>query len=176
MKYSINLLPKERHKNVWDKVFYFILNYLRYIIVITQLVVIFVFIAKFSTDQRIVDLQESIDQKYEIVSVFQPLVKEAKVANFKMGEVQKALVEQEKLSVMMRYVMNNFPADLTLKQLQVSGDTCQLRGITIKPDVLRQFADKMKSDKQFEVVSLKTIKKTDEGFEFDIELQKYHNN
>lgn len=176
MKYSINLLPKERHQNTWDKVFYFILNYLRYIIVITQLVVIFVFIAKFSTDQRIVDLQESIDQKYEIVSVFQPLVKEAKVANFKMEEIEKALVEQEKLSVMLRYVMNNFPAELTLKQLQIAGDSCYFRGITLNPEVLRQFTDKMKGDNQFKVVNLKTIKKTDEGFEFDIELQKYHNN
>lgn len=175
MRYSINLLPKERHKNVGDRVFYFILNYLRYIIVITQLVVIFVFIAKFSTDQRIVDLQESIDQKYEIVSVFQPLVKEAKATEFRMKEVEKVLVQQERLSLMLRYVMNNFPSTLTLKQLQVTEEIFYLRGITADPDVLRLFVEKMKSDAQFESVSLKTIKKTDEGFEFDIELQKYHN-
>ena len=42
MKYKINLITKRKEKAV-DKVIYFVMNYLRYILVITQIVVIGVF-------------------------------------------------------------------------------------------------------------------------------------
>ncbi|PJB87766.1 hypothetical protein CO083_05355, partial [Candidatus Roizmanbacteria bacterium CG_4_9_14_0_8_um_filter_34_12] len=64
MKYKINLLlPKE--KNWLDKVIYFGLNYLRYILVITQTVIIMVFFYRFKIDQEIVDLKDAVKQKQE---------------------------------------------------------------------------------------------------------------
>ena len=68
MKYKINLLlPKE--KNWLDKVIYFGLNYLRYILVITQTVIIMVFFYRFKIDQEIVDLKDAVKQKQEIIIV-----------------------------------------------------------------------------------------------------------
>ena len=68
MRYKINLLEK-KELNLLDKLTFFCLNYLRYIIVITQLVVIGVFFYRFQIDQRIIDLKEGVEQKKEIVQI-----------------------------------------------------------------------------------------------------------
>ena len=76
MRYTINLFsPKD--KSLEDKVLYFAFNYLRCILVITQLVVIYVFFYHFTVDQQIVDLKDTLNQKQEIVSVVAPLLKQA---------------------------------------------------------------------------------------------------
>ncbi|MDO8741626.1 MAG: hypothetical protein Q7J11_00595, partial [Candidatus Roizmanbacteria bacterium] len=61
MKYKINLLEK-KETSLLDKLTFFGLNYLRYIIVITQLVVIGVFFYRFQIDQSIIDLKEGVNQ------------------------------------------------------------------------------------------------------------------
>ena len=65
MKYKINLITRRKEKVV-DKVIYFVMNYLRYILVITQIIVIGVFFYRFKIDQEMVDLQEAVQQKKEI--------------------------------------------------------------------------------------------------------------
>ncbi len=57
MKYKINLLLK-KEEGILDKIYIFLVNYLRYIIVITQFVVIGVFFYRLQVDQRVIDLKE----------------------------------------------------------------------------------------------------------------------
>jgi len=73
MRYNINLIEK-KEVSLLDRLIFFCLNYLRYIIVITQLVVIGVFFYRFQIDQRIIDLKEGVDQKKEIVKIVLPLL------------------------------------------------------------------------------------------------------
>ena len=73
MRYKINLLEK-KDIGLLDKLTFFSLNYLRYIIVITQLVVIGVFFYRFQIDQKIIDLKEGVEQKKEIVKIVLPLL------------------------------------------------------------------------------------------------------
>jgi len=68
MRHRINLLEK-KEQSLLDRLTFFGLNYLRYIIVITQLVVIGVFFYRFQIDQRIIDLKEGVEQKKEIVNI-----------------------------------------------------------------------------------------------------------
>ena len=64
MKYKINLLSKRLNKQSFlKKLNYFTYNYLRYILVITQLVVMSVLFFRFSIDQRIIDLKDEIYQQ-----------------------------------------------------------------------------------------------------------------
>lgn len=173
MKYAINLLPQGRHEAFSDKVFYFILNYLRYIIIITQLVVIIVFVEKFTTDQQIVDLQESIDQKYEILSVFQPLAKDATSLSFKMKEVNNILKSQETLPKILTYLLSAFPKEIYLQQLSVKDDTVLMHGTTTDPLVLREFYRRLTVEKLFDTVDLKNINKVEAGYEFDMSFQNF---
>ena len=61
MKYQINLL-QEKEKDISGKIIYFALHYLRYILVVTQIVVIAVFFYRFKIDQEVIDLRDELKQ------------------------------------------------------------------------------------------------------------------
>jgi cell division protein FtsL len=173
MRYAINLLPSKVSDSLGDRAFYFILNYLRYIIVLTQLVVIFVFIAKFSTDQQIVDLQESIDQKNEIITVFQPLVKDASTVRFKTDQISSILKRQQVLPQVLTHLIAGFPKDFFLEQLIIREGTLTISGYTTRPLVLQAYYQKMKRENLFESIDLKDIKKGDVGYDFEIQFKNF---
>jgi Tfp pilus assembly protein PilN len=173
MKYNINLLAHDKRQTLWDRVFYFVLNYLRYIIVLTQLVVIFTFFGKFATDQEIVDLQESIDQKTEIISLFQPLVKDAKAMSYKIDAIKEVTTEQQHSQSMLGYVLERFPEDLTLTKLEAGDDIITLRGITVNVNSIKAFVRRLQTEKKFHTVDLKSLNRTDGGIECLIELKLF---
>src|SRR3990167_863968 len=102
MRYKINLIEK-KEVGLLDKLTFFGLNYLRYIIVITQLVVIGVFFYRFQIDQRIIDLKEAVEQKKEIVQIVLPLLNEAAKIDKKTSIIDEAILEQKKFSEMVDY-------------------------------------------------------------------------
>lgn len=169
MKYQINLLSHKKEKSL-DRVIYFALNYLRYILVITQIVVIAVFLMKLSIDQQIVDLQEAVDQKREIVAVSQPLLKEAQKADFETNQITAILDNQSHLNEGIGYALAQFPRTMYMKHFIVDGNTIQIDSIILDVQTVKAFISRLQKEKKFNSAQIKTIKKTDEGLEAIIEL------
>ena len=87
MKYKINLIGnKNNKKGVISKLNYFFFNYFRYILVLTQLVVISVLFFRFSIDQSIIDLKESINQQEEVLKAVKPILDETQRVDLKLKE------------------------------------------------------------------------------------------
>lgn len=172
MKYSINLLS-EKEKPLLDRVMYFFLNYLRYIIIITQLVVIGVFFYRFQIDQRIVDLKESVDQKKEIVQVVLPLLKEAELIDKRSTETKQIFKDQEQFNAMLQYFLSQFPSNITLVNLEVTSGSLKATGNSFDPRQLQAFYTVLKKDNKFKDVELQNLKKTEFGYSFVLSLQKW---
>jgi len=170
MKYRINLLTLKKNNPV-DKVFYFALNYLRYILVITQIVVIVVFFIRFKTDQEIVDLTEVIDQKKEIVEISQPLIKEANQTELKLTQINNIILKQQNFIQGIDYVTSIFPEEIFLKKygFDNKGQT-SLEGYSLQPNIIRKFYQKLKQDGKYKKVTLEYVKKVDLKYEFIINL------
>src|SRR3990167_464161 len=117
MKYKINLLGRRKEQPL-ERLIYFMLHYLRYILVITQIVVIGVFFYRFKVDQEMVDLQEALDQKKEIIQVSQPLIKEAKREAFKLDQARSIITRQLTLIESLDYLLSLFPENLFLTKLK----------------------------------------------------------
>ncbi len=171
-RYQINLLSSKKEKSV-DRLIYFSLHYLRYILVITQIVVIAVFLYKFRVDQKIIDLSELVDQRKEIVSVSQPLIKEARAANFTIEQSRGILDKQNEFSSLFTYLFSRFPNDLTLKQFEINSSTATLTGVTQNIDILKSFYFRLKKEAKFKSVVLKNISKKEAGLEFSFDLSDY---
>lgn len=172
MKYKINLLP-EKETSLIDKVMYFSLNYLRYIIVITQLVVIGVFFYRFQIDQRIIDLKESVDQKKEIVEIVLPLLQEASKIDQKSKEINIVLKKQQTFDAMIKYLISVFPETITLTNLESTEDSLKITGVAVNAKHLQAFFSLLKRDDKFSNVEFNSIKKTDTGYVFIMKLDKY---
>ncbi|GIW64963.1 MAG: hypothetical protein KatS3mg092_0896 [Patescibacteria group bacterium] len=172
MRYKINLLP-EKEKKFLDKLTFFALNYLRYIIVITQLVVIGVFFYRFQLDQQVIDLREEVNQKKEIVQVILPLLNEAARIDTKTKEIEKILNNQNKFKSMFDYVMSIIPESVRLISLEVKNQSLTLNGNTTNSKQLQAFFNLLKKDKKFKHIELKNIKRTETGYDFIINLSDF---
>lgn len=172
MKYKINLLTRRREKTL-DKVIYFALNYLRYILVITQIVVIGVFFYRIKVDQEIVDLEDAINQKKEIVEVSQPLIKKGRIASYKLERATSIINDQESHLLSLNYLLTVFPEGFFLKKMEIAEKTLSLKGITGDINLIRAFFNHLKKDARFGKVNLASIKKIEDGFEFVFELNQF---
>lgn len=172
MKYTINLIPKKDIPLV-DKIVYFALNYLRYIIIITQLVVIGVFFYRFQIDQNIIDLKDSVDQKKEIVQVVLPLLKEAEDIDKRTTEIQKIIKKQNNFSSMLQYYLSQFPSTINLTNFELNNDSIKATGNALTPKDLQAFFAILKKEGHFGNVDLQSIKKSDAGYSFILLVNNY---
>lgn len=171
-RYKINLLP-EKEKSLVDKIIYFSLNYLRYIIVITQLVVIIVFFYRLTIDQKVIDLRESVEQKKEIIKIVLPLLQEAEIIDKKTNEINLILKNQDNFKKMFSYFLSVFPESVFLDKLEIIGKSIKLTGRSVNASHLQAFYNRLKNDKKFLNVKLVSIKKNENSYIFVINLENY---
>ncbi|KKP52738.1 MAG: hypothetical protein UR42_C0005G0006 [Candidatus Roizmanbacteria bacterium GW2011_GWA2_33_33] len=174
MRYKINLLEK-KDIGLLDKLTFFSLNYLRYIIVITQLVVIGVFFYRFQIDQKIIDLKEGVEQKKEIVKIVLPLLDEVAKIDKKTLIINETLLKQKKFSEMIDYFITSFPETISLTNMEVKNESIKITGDATNAQHLQAFYTLLKEENKFKMVSLQNIKKTETGYNFVLFLEKFIN-
>jgi Tfp pilus assembly protein PilN len=174
MKYKINLMDK-KEVSLLDKLTFFGLNYLRYIIVITQLIVIGVFFYRFQIDQKIIDLKDGVEQKKEIVKIVLPLINEAVKIDKKTIFIEETLLQQKKFSEMFEYFIASFPETVTLTNLEIKGESIKIVGDAVNAQHLQAFYTLLKKENKFKTVNLQNIKKTETGYNFVLLLEKFIN-
>lgn len=169
MKYNINLIPK-KEAPLSERLVYFSLNYLRYIIVFTQLIVISVFFYRFQIDQRIIDLREAVDQKKEIVQVVYPLLSQMSLIERQIAQANKIINNQKNFDQMINYTISLFPASLSLSKLEIEDNQIKMIGWTSDIRQLQAHYYLLKKENRFEKVILENIKKLDNGYSFNLAL------
>lgn len=172
MRYQINLLPP-RDNNFTDRIIYFSFHYLRYILVVTQLVVIGVFFYRFQIDQQVVDLRDSIKQKSEIITVSSSLLKEMKTIDTKMQSISIAVENQNQLQEMYAYFLSSFPADLYLTKMELKSNGITIEGYTQNINTVKVYHSRLTRDNKFLEIKLDTIKKEDVNYIFTFSLRKF---
>ncbi|MDO8741545.1 MAG: PilN domain-containing protein [Candidatus Roizmanbacteria bacterium] len=174
MRYKINLLEK-KDPGLLEKLTFFGLNYLRYIIVLTQLVVIGVFFYRFQIDQRIIDLKDGVEQKKEIVKIVLPLINEAAKIDKKTTLISEGIENQKLFSDMMEYFIASFPETITLSDMEIEGESLKIVGDASNAQHLQAFYSFLKKENKFKIVNLQNIKKTTSGYNFVLFLDKFSN-
>ncbi|MEI6532286.1 MAG: PilN domain-containing protein [Candidatus Roizmanbacteria bacterium] len=172
MKYHINLFP-ENNTSLVDKIIYFSYSYLRYILVVTQMVVIYVFIFRFSIDQQIIDSKDTLSQKQEIVSVVGPLLKEVATVETKVKNIKEIITQQQYQRYMIDYVVSVFPSSLTLSSMNISKTAVTFEGFTNDVDMVKKFHSKLLKDKRFTSIQLVRLVKTEQYFQFMFKLSTF---
>lgn len=163
MRYQINLL-QEKEKDISGKIIYFALHYLRYILVLTQIVVIAVFFYRFRIDQEVIDLRDELMQKEEIVEVSNSLLQEASGVDIKTREIRDILVKQDSFQQMYAYFLSVFPSDLSIDRLQITENSMEFEAVTGNPAIVKNFLARLNSDKAFATIELGSIRREESQF------------
>lgn len=169
MKYHIDLSSHKSTSSL-DHAVYFLLHYLRYILVITQLVVLGVLFYRFKIDQDISDLKYSLRQKQGFMSVAKPLMAQANIVNLQFSAVTGILNSQVTLAESIRYVLQSYPNDLFLTKLSVQNDTLELVGVTTNLQQLQSYYQKLKKENNFSTINLTKVDRRDFGYSFTLYL------
>lgn len=172
MKYSINLFPK-KEQDVVDKIIYFSFHYLRYILVITQFVVICVFFFRFKVDQEIVDLKDSLSQKKQIVEATDSMLDEVKYLEEKTTSIRTVLNRQDSFKEMFDYFTSTVPDTVTLSTISVEPGVISCEGYSTNPAAIQGYYNQLLSEQRFEVVELINVRKANQGFSFGLQLEKF---
>lgn len=171
IKYRINLLQQEKKIIALSgKLVYFALYYLRYIVIMTQIVVIGVFFYRFTVDQRVIDLRESINQKQEIIKVAQPLIKEAKTMHAKTTVIKSLLDKQKGFTDKFDSILSVIPQTITLHTLTIAETTIDLKGDATDVTIIRALYERLKKNRQFKNIVINQITKKDGLYGFSINI------
>lgn len=173
MRYEINLFPKKEVAIV-SKAQYFVSHYLRYILVLTQFVVICVFFYRFSIDQLIIGEKEKLAQKRAIINATKPLRDEMNKTQKSIKSVQTIFAAQDLWTSKIDYLLSIFPVNVTLTSLKDEGATLRFAATATSPEIIKKMYNRLLADKQFGKVQLGplTIKNNTE-YQFDMTLDQY---
>lgn len=169
MKYAINLFPQKEQDAV-DKIVYFAFHYLRYILVVTQFVVICVFFFRFKVDQEIVDLRDSLTQKKQIVEATETMLEEVAYLEEKTSEMNIILSDQENYFTLVNYFIESLPLGLNLTSITIRDTAIECAGFSENPAIIQGYYQKLQAEGRFETVELANVQKTATGFSFTLKL------
>ncbi len=172
MKYKINLLSKKKESLV-DRIIYFSLNYLRYILVITQIFVIFVFFYRFKVDQEIIDLKDAVAQKKEIVNISQSLLKEATAMELKVNQIKPILQKQNYALDELNYILSIFPESVYVGKMSINDKEIVLDSFTDNSTIIKIFYQRLLKEKKFKQINLINLKKNETDYTFSLILSEY---
>ncbi len=173
--YEINLLQKEKNK-VAGKLLHFVLYYFRYIIVVTQIIVIAVFFFRFREDQKVIDLKESFRQRQQILAVTAPIIDESREIALKTDKVKVQIDQQDAFLDEINFVLDSIPQDVILDRLGFTSKLITLSGESTNVFSVRSLHRKLSLKEGFETAEIRTLDRISAGsFEFVIEIPQADN-
>ena len=154
----INLLPSEEFAvTTTGRILSWALSTFRYIVIVTELVVILAFISRFWLDAQNADLAEEIEQK-------QSLIASSKDFEREFIEVQKRLIIYKTLtsdsvsfSKIFSDISVNIPEDVLLSKISLSGESLTVDGLSPSERSIVQFAVNLEKNAGYPKTTLKSV-------------------
>lgn len=160
---DINLLPKNKWETgILGKLFKWVLNAGRYVVVFTELIVISAFLFRFGLDRKLTDLNEETSQKKAVVAGYGDL--ESKFT--RIQEQLKMIKETEDSDIDAELVLSTIsevtPLDTFYTAISVSKENITLQGQTLSDIGLATLLAKTQDNELFESVTLENVSSADE--------------
>ncbi|MBI3954835.1 PilN domain-containing protein [Candidatus Gottesmanbacteria bacterium] len=167
---NINLIERPDENNSLSNQFLsWAFTYGRYIIIITQIIVLSVFFLRFKFDREHADLKESVSQKQAILESVKDLENEINGLQNKLSDIRKIVTSQEIPVNLLRFLQENSPTDTSYSNINFTSNQITF---TASTNSLKSFSILLKniqSQDKFSEVNLEDIQRRKNGrIEFKI--------
>jgi Tfp pilus assembly protein PilN len=159
---NINLLPKDPFfSTVFGKILKWALSAGRYVVIFTELVVIMSFIARFTLDRQVTDLNSSIDKKKQIILSYGNLESDfktiqEKIVQYKQTEQETTIVDSfESLSAVI-------PEGIILKELAIRPTSVTISGNTFSQSSFNLLVNNLQLSTDFVNINVGEIQSSEE--------------
>jgi hypothetical protein len=127
--FKFNLLEKKT-VSVLSEATSFLNSYAKYIIVLTQLLVLVVFFVKIILDQQVIDLKEAIDEKNQIILVSEEMIQHNNLLAEKTQNLVAVYNSSQAQYQVLTETLNNIPESVNLSKVELHNDTMIVFGKT----------------------------------------------
>ena len=155
---EINLLPSAQwNYSLTAFLLKWIVSYGRYVLVITELIVILAFLSRFKLDQDLMELEDKIATNKTILEssvVFEKKLKNiTQVQNF----VTKEWNEQHLWSEYLEELTNLLPEGVVLVSIDANGNKIEITGSSVSETALAYLINNLKSNSAFKKVRVEKV-------------------
>lgn len=151
---SINLLPQEEFEgSTFGKILKWVMTTFRYIVIVTEMVVMSAFLSRFWLDAQNSDLNDLIKSKSAQIE---------SQKNFEIGfrnlqnklKIFKALNDQQKSVSTIKGIASKVPSDVTIQTISIQEDLIQIKALSPNEIGIAQFISNLKEDKNIKQIDL----------------------
>lgn len=171
---SINLLPQDPfYETPLGRVMAWASTVGRYLVIFTEVVVIFSFASRFKLDRDLTDLNAAILQKSFIVDSYGPLENDVRVVQKKLDFLSQQKTAYNALDIL-DLISNNIPQNVAYTLVQMYAQEVQLTGVALTPESLAtlvRLLQRQALTKALYVDQIKSAQNGSAGFEFSMRLQ-----
>lgn len=167
---SINLLPQsEFETSFWGKFLTWALSTGRYVIILTELVVIVAFMSRFKLDRDLQVLSDKISGQKNILNATLSYETHFRQIQTKITAVEKMLDTQPKVAETIDLVTSKVTPGLKLENVNVDLDGVSVTGTALDSQIFSNFVTRFSAPPQWKSIDLSDITQTDTlGVKFTI--------
>ncbi len=171
---SINLLPQDPfYETPVGRVMAWASTVGRYLVIFTEIVVIFSFASRFKLDRDLTDLNAAILQKSFIVDSYGPLENDVRLVQKKIEFLNQQKTVYSTLDIL-DMISQNIPQNIAYSLVQVYAQEVQLTGTALTPEALAtlvRLLQRQALTKALYVDQIKSLTNGAAGFEFSMRVQ-----
>jgi len=162
---TIEFIPQEEwEKTSFGKFLKWLLNVGRWIVIITELIVILAFLSRFKLDRDLTNLNEVVKQKQAIVSASSDFEKEFRFLQKRLSTIEglkKSQVEADKILELFSQLT---PAGIQLSNFNLSGEKVSLTASADSEITFAVFLKNLKQEPRLTSLTLNKVMVDEEQF------------
>ncbi|MCL4339068.1 hypothetical protein M1271_05255 [Patescibacteria group bacterium] len=163
-KVNINLIVKEDvDESFSGQALSWALTYGRYIIIITQIVVLSVFFLRFKLDRDHTDLKDSVSQKQALVESISDLEGNIRQVQAKLAYIGQVTNNQDAILKIIRFLQNLTPSDTVYSTLSINATSLSFNATSGNLRSFNFFLRQLQQDNKLTEVTLNDIQRQPDG-------------
>lgn len=160
---TINLILREQDESLSGQLLAWAFTYGRYIIIITQIVVLSVFFLRFKLDRDHTDLKEAVTQKQALIQSVADLEAEIRRVQERLSHIRSASDSQYDLIEIVTFLQEKTPSDVVFANLNISVDAVEFQATADSLTSFTLLLRELQKDTRFTEISLENIQRQNDG-------------
>ncbi len=157
---EVNLLPtSDFEKSLIGKTLLWALKAGRYIIIVTEFIVIIAFLSRFKLDRDLADLNESIQERQATVKSFSEIEDQVRFLQKKIKIIKELKTEQIQTLEALTNLSQITPSDIYLTSLSLTPETLDIEAVSLSDASLAIFLSALQKNEIFNQPNLTSLTK-----------------
>jgi len=157
-KKTINLLPKDSFESsLAGMILEWALAFGKWVVILTQFVVMVVVLWKFTLDRQLTDLRKEIKQESAVISSYAEMEEEFLLTQKTINFAKPVLASQKALSEVLVLIQSLTPTDVWFEKLSISDSGVSFAAYSASLSGFSRFLTAIQSEKTFSAVRIQSI-------------------